>query len=271
MAEITKTKLTAGVFILLAIVGTTYYVGLEDNAYFCEDTNLVGLCWKLSNVNDLGFQTRCYYNESAPTRYKNCKTGWIEFIGDEFVGIPINYSEIDVDFNFEMDKVEALKSIGIGTFEIRNSSCKTWNYSETYNCINWDLIETQYCISWDNETNSTCLEDEILQVQGDCLEYETIFHKENCLVIDQSILDYDKPKISSCIKIDNSSCKAKIFQKNGINKELTIFYENLSRAEIENKLIEEANKLFDKIADVQIERNKLKEDIFLTGEISLNI
>lgn len=74
-----KIQLTAGIFILLVAVGTTYFITEGDDTYYCEDTNLVGLCHKLSKVNSAGLQTRCYYNESAPTRYKNCKTGWEVF------------------------------------------------------------------------------------------------------------------------------------------------------------------------------------------------
>ena len=103
------------------------------------------------------------------------------------------------------------------------------------------------------------------------MEFKTIKTKQNCLIIDNNILDYDTPKISPCIKINEKQCKAHIFQKGGINKELVINIENLSRVEIENKLNEEANKLLDKIAEVQIQRNKLKQEILLTAEISLNI
>ena len=111
-------KLTAGIFILIAAIGTTYYIAEGDQAYYCEDTNLVGLCFKLSKVNDAGFQTRCYYNESAPTRFKNCKTGWIEYKGLNVTGEPINDSFIYYDINFTKDVVYKLKDLNISDAEI---------------------------------------------------------------------------------------------------------------------------------------------------------
>lgn len=73
-----KKQITVGIFIVVALMGGTWYVAQEDqaNLYQCED--IVGLCFKLSKVNDAGLQTRCYYNESAPTKYKNCKDGWVK-------------------------------------------------------------------------------------------------------------------------------------------------------------------------------------------------
>jgi len=77
-----------GVFVLLSLIGTVYLI--QGDAYMCNDNNqtIVGLCFKLSAINSAGLQTRCYYNESTPTYYKNCKTGWIKYdnksvIGDE--------------------------------------------------------------------------------------------------------------------------------------------------------------------------------------------
>ena len=115
-----KIQLTVGIFILLAAVGTTYVIMEEDNPFYCEDTNLVGLCFKLSAVNDAGFQTRCYYNESAPTRYKNCKTGWIIYENLNVTGEPIdsfdsfNYFEA----TFDKETINKLKNIGIENVEI---------------------------------------------------------------------------------------------------------------------------------------------------------
>jgi len=74
-----KIKLGIGMFIVLAIGGTVYTLtDLPEgyDTYYCEDTNTVGLCFKLSDINADGFSTRCYWNATAPTRYKNCKTGW---------------------------------------------------------------------------------------------------------------------------------------------------------------------------------------------------
>ena len=76
-----NTKLTIGTIITLALaISGTYYLSQEDTAFYCEDRDLVMICEKLSAVNDLGLQTRCYFEDT----YKNCKTGWNEIeIGQE--------------------------------------------------------------------------------------------------------------------------------------------------------------------------------------------
>ena len=111
-------KLTAGIFILLMAVGTTYFIMEEDPVYICEDTNLVGICFKLSKVNANGFQTRCYYNESAPTRYKICKTGWIKYENPNVTGQPINDSFKYFEAKFDKETIKKLKEKGIENVEI---------------------------------------------------------------------------------------------------------------------------------------------------------
>ena len=76
MEDLTKTGLGIIGFIVLASALLIVDITPDDKIYSCAEPDLVGYCFKLSNVNDAGFQTRCYYNESAPTKYKNCKTGW---------------------------------------------------------------------------------------------------------------------------------------------------------------------------------------------------
>jgi len=114
-------KLTAGIFILIAAVGTTYFIMEGDQAYYCEDTNLVGLCFKLSKVNADGLQTRCYYNESAPTRFKNCKTGWISYEGLNVTGKPINDSFNYFEAKFDKETISKLKERNIS--EVQVGSC----------------------------------------------------------------------------------------------------------------------------------------------------
>jgi len=115
--EIIKDKtvaLTIGVFILLSALGTVYFIGEGDNAYACNATGeeIVGLCFKLSAVNDEGTQTRCYYNESAPRTYKVCSTGWYEYEGKEIIGnetiLPdaIERYKIESDFNSKLSAEE---------------------------------------------------------------------------------------------------------------------------------------------------------------------
>jgi len=92
-----RTQLAIGVFILLSVMGSIYYLNPGDVAYSCEDNEetVVGICFKLSGVNAEGTQTRCYYNESAPTRYKNCKSGWNEY-KEEIIGIEV-YDKVYFD------------------------------------------------------------------------------------------------------------------------------------------------------------------------------
>ena len=70
-----KKKLTIGVFITLALLTTGYFVGDNDQAYYCESRDLAGICDKLSS----GLGTRCYFNDT----YKTCKEGWTKI--DNFV------------------------------------------------------------------------------------------------------------------------------------------------------------------------------------------
>ena len=78
--EVTK-KLTMGTIItLLLAVSGTYFLSQDDNAYYCEDRDMVMVCEKLSKINDFGVQTRCYYEET----YKTCSSGWEKIeIGQE--------------------------------------------------------------------------------------------------------------------------------------------------------------------------------------------
>lgn len=72
-----KTKLTIGVIITMALlVGGTYYIADDDQAYYCESKDLVMICEKLSS----GLGTRCYYEDT----YKICSEGWVEIeLGQE--------------------------------------------------------------------------------------------------------------------------------------------------------------------------------------------
>lgn len=70
-----KTKLGIGVFVVLALIGTVFYVSAGDTIYECKDLGIGGICFKLSTPNN-GISTRCYYNESEPLKYKTCSSGW---------------------------------------------------------------------------------------------------------------------------------------------------------------------------------------------------
>ena len=86
MAELTGTQLLWGMVILLSAVGVTYFIAEGDDAYFCEDKNIVSLCWKLSNINSRNISTRCYFNPNASTTFKVCNTGWEPFDNTDVTG-----------------------------------------------------------------------------------------------------------------------------------------------------------------------------------------
>lgn len=74
-----KTLMEIGVFIAIASALLIPTILPEDKIYFCDDTELAGYCYKLSKQNSNDLSTRCYYNESALTNFKVCKTGWYPF------------------------------------------------------------------------------------------------------------------------------------------------------------------------------------------------
>lgn len=79
----TTTKITTGVASILLIVSLVMGANLigQKDVYVCIETKVVMKCDKLSSVNEEGTQTRCYYEDEIEnrTRYKNCKSGWIEY------------------------------------------------------------------------------------------------------------------------------------------------------------------------------------------------
>jgi len=87
-----KKTLGIGVFIIILVSGITWTINetitdKEGNTYYpynCIDK--VGYCFKLSKINDDGFQTRCYHNASLPRSYKKCNTGWNLFNGTQAIG-----------------------------------------------------------------------------------------------------------------------------------------------------------------------------------------
>ncbi len=112
--EKNKVLLTAGMFILLAVTnGMTYYLSEDnviyylsenDTVYSCKDKNVtvVGICFELSKVNSAGLQTRCYYNESSPKKYKYCKSGW-DLFEETIIGHEVNDTIEDIS-NISDDK-----------------------------------------------------------------------------------------------------------------------------------------------------------------------
>ena len=96
-------KLTIGTIITLVLaISGTYFIAQEDNAYYCEDKDVVMICEKLSQANDYNIQTRCYFSDT----YKVCNTGW-EMME---IGKEINYSRADVlsGKKYLCDQIECL-------------------------------------------------------------------------------------------------------------------------------------------------------------------
>lgn len=93
----TNQSIAIGIFILLAAGGTVYTINAPRgyDAYSCEANNVIGLCWKLSAVNDEGIQRNCYWNQSAPRRYKVCTSGWELYTMENVTGkeVPEYYYE----------------------------------------------------------------------------------------------------------------------------------------------------------------------------------
>ncbi len=111
-------KLTAGIFVLIAAVGITYYIVEGDQAYYCENENTVGMCFKLSKINADGFQTRCYYNESNPTKYNYCRSGWILYENQNVTGEPLNESFDYLEINFTQETISKLKDSNITEVQV---------------------------------------------------------------------------------------------------------------------------------------------------------
>ncbi len=99
------------------------------------------------------------------------------------------------------------------------------------------------------------------------------------------------PLISSCMKIDDYKCRANIYEKDGINKQIEIItkycevyvfnitlnensteclsWKILTQNEIETEMKDKTEGLLLRIADIQDNRNQVKEQ--LTDEILINI
>jgi len=92
-------NITVGMIITLVLaMSGTYYISKDDNAFYCADRDMVMICEKLSKINDLGLQTRCYYEDT----YKTCNTGWDEIeIGQE-----ITNQEIPIGKKYLCDQIK---------------------------------------------------------------------------------------------------------------------------------------------------------------------
>ena len=101
----TNQKIVSSSTVLLLVIGIVFGSGFigQENVYACEDLNLAMQCDKLSSVNDLGFQTRCYYfsEEKNRTTYKSCSSGWLKYTPD----IKEEIKDIEINETWNMCKV----------------------------------------------------------------------------------------------------------------------------------------------------------------------
>ena len=81
-----RSKLEIGVFITMALLMSgAYFIGVDDDAYYCESKDIVAICEKLSS----GTGSRCYFAET----YKVCAEGW-QKIEQEIVLEPAQNFEV---------------------------------------------------------------------------------------------------------------------------------------------------------------------------------
>ena len=98
----TNTKLAAGVVLTLILaMSGTYYIGIDDDAYYCEAKDMVMICDKLSS----GVGTRCYFENT----YKICKEGWVEIeIGQEIKQESTEQTHTQPDKKYLCNQVECI-------------------------------------------------------------------------------------------------------------------------------------------------------------------
>ena len=176
--------LIIGLFILVATAGTTYLITKDDDAYLCEERQIVGLCFKLSAENADGFQTRCYYNESSPRRYKTCKSGWIPYANPDVTGKPI-VIEDGVDEKIELieDKyyIYTLKEI------VTNESL----FSDITK-LETEKINLVILINNLEEDCSYCVYEKTKNCEKDCLKDGSWLTASEKIYFDQTIKEKEK-------------------------------------------------------------------------------
>ena len=77
-----KEKKIIGILLVLLIIAIISIIWLNqlpeiNNKYQMYNCgNQYSYCWKLSDINQDGLQTRCYYNYFDKRRYFKCSTTW---------------------------------------------------------------------------------------------------------------------------------------------------------------------------------------------------
>ena len=108
-----KLPLTIGMVLLVSLVGAGYYLADIDNTYYCPSKELVAGCFKLSTP-DTEIHRRCYYNESASSKYVYCKEGWnsINDYPELLANLTAEPVDLDKVSDEEKPKVNISKEVG---------------------------------------------------------------------------------------------------------------------------------------------------------------
>lgn len=87
-----------------------YRETIEENpkTYYCKASNLTEYCFKLSTPSN-NISTRCYYNESATTKYKVCNTGWVKQTNYIIKWNPYNFT---ANTCLDRNKIHEFKLVG---------------------------------------------------------------------------------------------------------------------------------------------------------------
>ena len=114
-----KTYLTIGIFVVLAAIGTTYFIAQDSpyDVFYCNETNYVGMCHKISHDAD-NLSKRCYYDLNNTRKYSYCRSGWIPYEGLNVTGEPINDSFNYFEAKFDKETINKLNARGISNVEI---------------------------------------------------------------------------------------------------------------------------------------------------------
>lgn len=169
----------------------------------------------------------------------------ILLVGTITAGVTI--IQLSKDMTFDKEIKDSLTDIGIGKFEVRNETC-----------IEYDLNTSE------------------------------------CLKTDNTLLGYSQPVVSKCKIIDEYLCKSHIYQEKGINKDIEIItkyclnysepfevknetkvecinWKVLTEKEIETEIENKVKELLTNIAEINIDRNKIKTETEILEEYKIEI
>jgi len=222
MAE-TK-SLLIGIFVALIVgSGVTYMINDNEipdgySAHYCEDTNVVGLCWKLSSTN-----ISCYWNMSAPRRSKRCTTLWQPFELSEAEGkeviIPDEYTTLfDIPTRKDVSDIEYNYCKTYAEFEVTEYLDSGKTVTLKNGTVDHIYVNTTYlqkgCVESANILRDNDVIIDIDRLHAKVSQKVESKESEICIVdMDDSDRDLKcEPGESYCIRFDNT---LKCFGQNG--------------------------------------------------------